>query len=305
VRHRLLVALGGLALGATTVTGVALARLPAPPAADQVLVIGHRGAPRRAPENTLASVDAAHRLGVRWVENDVQRTRDGRLVVLHDATLRRTTDAATVYPRRAPWRLTDFTLAEVERLDAGGWFAPRFAGERVPTLDAYLRRVDRDHQGLLLELKNPRDHPGLAADVAARLAADGWTDPGHLRDRLVVQSFDAAALRAFHRRCPAARTALLGTPPVRRLPDYARFVDAVAPDAGRLPAGYLTAAHAVRGDHGRPLRVYPWTVDDPARAVALVRAGADGVITDRPDVVRAALATAPAGSRTTTPGGAR
>ncbi|KOG86166.1 glycerophosphodiester phosphodiesterase, partial [Streptomyces varsoviensis] len=86
------------------------------------LVIGHRGSPVSAPENTLASVDAAARLGITWVENDVQRTKDGALVVLHDTTLSRTTDVEQRYPNRSPWRVADFTLAEIERLDAGSWY---------------------------------------------------------------------------------------------------------------------------------------------------------------------------------------
>jgi glycerophosphoryl diester phosphodiesterase len=291
MRVRWFVALGA---GAVTLAALAVTGLPGArsPAGAGVLVIGHRGAPGRAPENTLASVDAAHRLGVRWVENDVQRTRDGVLVVLHDAGLGRTTDAARVFPGRSPWRVGDFTYAEVQRLDAGGWFGRRFAGQRVPTLQAYLHRLDRNRQSLLLEIKNPASHPGLARDIAAALRAEGWLDPAHLRDRLIVQSFDAGALRAFHRLCPRVPTALLGDPPSARLRYDARFVDAVDPDASRLPPRYLAAVHGVRGDHGRPLRAYVWTVDDPARAVALVRAGADGVITDRPDAVRAALTAA-------------
>ena len=290
MRIRSLLAIGTAAL--TLSAPVLVARPhPRPSGAAPALprVIGHRGAPRHAPENTLASIDAAHRLGVRWVENDVQRTRDGRLVVLHDATLARTTDAAERYPGRSPWRVGDFTLRQVERLDAGRWFGARFAGQRVPTLDAYLRRLDHDHEDLLLEIKNPGLYPGLPGGIAARLRADGWTDRAHLAGRLMVQSFDAGAVRAFHRACPGARTALLGAPPADRLPGYARYLDAIDPDAAHLTRGYVAAVHAVRGAHGRPLRVYPWTVDDPAAAVALAGIGADGVITDRPDRILAAL----------------
>lgn len=290
MRIRPLLAFSGVALGLSVLpfTGLSHARPPAPTA--EVLTIGHRGAPDRAPENTLASIDAAHRLGVQWVENDVQRTEDGRLIVMHDATLRRTTNAASVHPRRSPWRISDFTLAEIERLDAGSWFSPRFAGERVPTLDAYLRRLDHNHQSLLLEIKNPQLYPGIAQQIAARLTADGWTDPGHLRNRLMVQSFGAGALRDFHRACPGARTGLLGAPPVGQLKRYAAYVDSVNPDASHLTRAYVAAVHAVKGDHGTPLRVFPWTVDSPAKAVALARLGVAGVITDRPDVIRTALA---------------
>ncbi len=93
-------------------------------AADRLTVpvaIGHRGVPSEAPENTLASIDRAARLGTVWVENDVQRTKDGALIVMHDTTLARTTDVKKRYPGRSPWKVADFTLAEIEKLDAGGW----------------------------------------------------------------------------------------------------------------------------------------------------------------------------------------
>lgn len=290
MRVRPVVAVSGLALGLAVQPLTALAPATSAPLAPAV-VVGHRGAPLRAPENTLASIDAARGLGVGWVENDVQRTRDGRLVVIHDATLNRTTDVATRYPGRSPWKVADFTLAEIEGLDAGSWFDRHFAGERIPTLDAYLRRVEHNRQNLLLEIKNPELYPGIARQIAGRLRADGWLDAGHLARRLMVQSFDADALRDFHEASPGARTGLLGNPPADRLGTYAGYLDTVNPDATHLTDGYIAAVHAVRGDHGRPMQVYAWTVDDPARAVALVRGGANGVITNRPDAVRAALAT--------------
>ncbi len=296
MRIRTLAALSGAVLGLSVLPFTALSHARSAAAPGPVLAIGHRGAPTRAPENTLPSIDAAHRLGVQWVENDVQRTRDGRLIVIHDDTLTRTTDAATRYPGRSPWKTGEFTLAEIERLDAGSWFDRRFAGTRVPTLDAYLRRLDHNRQSLLLEIKNPRLYPGIAGQIAARLRADGWSDPAHLHGRLMVQSFDAGALRDFHRACPGASTGLLGAPPAARLGGYARYLDTVNPDASRLTRRYVAAVHAVRGAHGRPLRVYAWTVDDPARAVALARLGVDGVITDRADVIRTALA-APGAAR--------
>lgn len=290
MRIRPLVAVSGLAvaLSALPFTTWTLTRATVRPVAT--VTIGHRGADTQAPENTLASIDAAHRLGVDWVENDVQRTRDDRLVVVHDTTLTRTTNARSLYPGRSPWKVADFTLAEVERLDAGSWFGKRFAGERIPTLDTYLRRIDHNRQNLLLEIKNPALYPGVARQIAARLRADGWLDTAHRERRLMVQSFDAGALAAFHRLVPGVRTGFLGGPPAGRLARYAAYVDTINPDASHLTGRYISAVHAVRGDHGKPLRVYPWTVDDTTRAVALSRLGADGVITDRPAAVRAALA---------------
>ncbi|NEE17929.1 glycerophosphodiester phosphodiesterase, partial [Streptomyces sp. SID7499] len=125
-------------------------RPEAPERQDAPVVVAHRGASGYAPENTLAAVDAADALGIDWVENDVHRTRDGVLVVLHDTDLKRTTDVEQVYPDRAPWAVKDFTAAELAKLDAGSWFGTQFTGARVPTLTQFLHRVERNRQKLLL-----------------------------------------------------------------------------------------------------------------------------------------------------------
>jgi glycerophosphoryl diester phosphodiesterase len=253
------------------------------------LVIGHRGASAQAPENTLAAIDRAAELGISWVENDVQRTKDGELVVIHDDSLLRTTNVKAVFPHRAPWKVKDFTAAEITRLDAGSWFGPRFAGTRVPTLTQYMRRVGHNHQKLLLEIKNPALYPGMERQILKVLGNEGWLDRQHLAGRLIVQSFDANSLRIVHDLAPAVRTALLGTPRVADLPAYAGFTDGINPSHGSLSRGYVAAVHSVAGAHGRPLTVFAWTVDDVDTARQVARYGVDGVISDKPDVVRTAL----------------
>ncbi|MGW1836554.1 glycerophosphodiester phosphodiesterase [Streptomyces sp. NPDC002067] len=252
---------------------------PGPPTAAVAspLVIAHRGASRQAPENTLAAVDAAHRAGLTWVENDVQRTRDGQLVVVHDATLRRTTDAPRALPGRAPWRVADLTAAEIARLDAGSWFAARFAGERVPTLDRYLRRLDHNHQSLLLELKNPARYPGIEAQTLRLLRAEGWLDRAHL-GRLVVQSFCARCVGTVHRLAPRLRTAVLGAPAPRDAARYARFTDGINPPMNRLTPGWTAAVHRLRGAHGDPLRICGWGPEAAPGAPAAAARGIDGVV---------------------------
>ncbi|MEV5320957.1 glycerophosphodiester phosphodiesterase family protein [Streptomyces sp. NPDC052687] len=278
----------------TSLLGTAALLFPVPharaeAAAQRPAVIAHRGASGHAPENTLAAVDKAAELGVEWVENDVQRTRDGELVVIHDDSLQRTTDVETVFPDRAPWKVGDFTAAEIARLDAGSWFGPAYAGARVPTLEQYLRRVESHHQKLLLEIKKPELYPGIERDTLKVLANEGWLDRSHVTGRLVVQSFSADSIRTVHKLRPAVRTGFLGAPPIAELPGYATFVDQVNPPYGALSTGYVASVHAFTGAHGRALQVSTWTVDsaDTARTVAAY--GVDGIITNRPDVVREAL----------------
>ena len=111
----------------------------------RALGVAHRGASREAPENTVAAFRLALDAGAPAVEGDVQRTRDGRLVVIHDQTVERTTDGRGA--------VGSFLFEDLRRLDAGRWFAPEFAGERVPSLDEVLDLM-RDRAPVLLEIKH-------------------------------------------------------------------------------------------------------------------------------------------------------
>ncbi|MCM1974899.1 MULTISPECIES: glycerophosphodiester phosphodiesterase family protein [unclassified Streptomyces] len=253
------------------------------------LVIAHRGASAYAPENTLAAVDEAAERDVEWVENDVQRTKDGELVVLHDDNLRRTTDVEEVFPDRAPWKVKDFTTAEIARLDAGSWFGPEYAGTRVPTLEQYLRRVERHHQKLLLEIKNPVLYPGIEQQALKVLGNEGWLDRKHVGTRLIVQSFSADSIRTVHALKPSVRTGFLGTPSVAELPAYSEFTDLINPSHGSISTGWVAAVHAFTGAHGSPLEVFAWTVDKASDARRVAGYGVDGIISNKPDAVREAV----------------
>ncbi|MEU6086115.1 glycerophosphodiester phosphodiesterase family protein [Streptomyces sp. NPDC047085] len=279
---------------AATAAFVGTAALPSPSSdarageSGRATVVAHRGASAYAPENTLASIDKAAKLGFTWVENDVQRTRDGRLVVIHDDSLARTTNVEQVFPGRAPWKVKDFTAAEIARLDAGSWYSPAYAGARVPTLEQYMRRVEHNHEKLLLEIKNPELYPGIEQETVKLLANEGWLDRQHL-GRLIVQSFSADSVRTVHALKPALTTAFLGKPPVTRLNEYARFTDLINPSYGSISADYVSAVHTHTGPHGGRLGVFAWTVDDAVTAWKVAGYRVDGIITNKPDVVRAAL----------------
>ncbi|GAA3781839.1 glycerophosphodiester phosphodiesterase [Streptomyces chiangmaiensis] len=277
----------------TAFFGLGVAILPTPhtdpTGGDGPVVVAHRGASAYAPENTLAAVDRAAAMGIDWVENDVQRTKDGRLVVIHDATLDRTTDVKKLYPRRSPWRVKDFTAAEIARLDAGSWFGPPYAGARVPTLRQYMARVSRNHQKLVLEIKNPQLYPGIERQTLELLSNEGWLDPDHLRHRLVIQSFSADSVRRVHELRPGIRTAYLGTPRTTELPAYARFTDQINSEYTRLSPRYVSTVHALKGPHDMPVKVFAWIVDSGFEAGRLTGFGVDGLITNVPDVVRRAV----------------
>ncbi|MFF2719212.1 glycerophosphodiester phosphodiesterase family protein [Streptomyces sp. NPDC058011] len=250
------------------------------------VVVAHRGASGYAPENTLAAADAAKALSVEWVENDVHRTKDGVLVVLHDTDLKRTTNVEEVFPGRAPWAVKDFTAAEIAKLDAGSWFGSQFTGTRVPTLSQFVNRLERNRQKLLLEIKSPATYPGIERDILRVLGQAGWLDRSHVRDRLVIQSFVADSVKEVHALRPDITTGFLGTPPVADLPGYAAFTDQINPSYATIDADYVAAVQRLKGPHGKRLRVSTWTVNDAANAAKVHAYGVDGIITNYPDVVR-------------------
>jgi glycerophosphoryl diester phosphodiesterase len=249
------------------------AQIPTPPllerlraaARDGMLVAGHRGASADHPENTAAAFRAAAAAGAQFVEFDVHQTRDGAWVVLHDATCDRTTDAVARYGRKGV-RIAELDLAEVRTLDAGRWFAPACAGERIPTLAEALAAAAPAVP--MVEQKG-----GDAAALAAALQQLG------AQDRVVVQSFDWAWLQEFHRAAPQVVVGALGTGEL---------------DAERLAALPVTGARFVHWDHrtltvaaaaavqrgGWLLGVY--TVDPELTMAGAARFGCDFVTTNRP-----------------------
>lgn len=253
------------------------------PAPLTTLDVAHRGASVVAPENTLAAVRAAAALGADMVEVDVRRTRDGALVLVHDPTLVRTTDAARRLPWRGPWQVADLTLAEVRRLDAGSAHSAVHAGEPVPTLADALDLAGDLGLGVQLELKAPSTYPGVVDDVLAELR--GWVlrSRGRPTPPVVVQSFDVVAMKELATRAPHVRVGVLGTPPSSHLPVLAGWAHQVNPRHVTVDRAYVDRVH----DLGMGCLV--WTVDRAWAMRRAVRLGVDGVITNRPDLLRSVL----------------
>jgi glycerophosphoryl diester phosphodiesterase len=247
--------------------------LPVPTLAIPRL-IAHRGASADAPENTLAALREAARQGAGWVEVDAVLTADGVPVVIHDDTLDRTTDG------HGPVAAAEF--AALRRRDAGSWFAPRFAGERVPTLAETIDLALELGLGLNVEIKPAAGHEEATARAVAALVDARWPVD---RPLVLLSSFEPVCLdiaRAVVPRCP--RGYLLWDPPADWL-TIARRVDAATINVhqDRQTAASI-AAHAVAG---RPVLAY--TVNDPGRARTLFGWGVAGVFTDAPGRMAAGL----------------
>jgi glycerophosphoryl diester phosphodiesterase len=236
------------------------------------LNLAHRGASAYAPENTLAAFRLAAQMGADGLELDAKLSRDGAIVVMHDATVDRTTDGSG--------RVSDLTLAELKHLDAGSKFDPKFAGERIPTLQEVIDAVG-ERLIVNVELTNYASAgDGLELKVVDLIAKRG------LAERLMVSSYSPLALRKVKRRAPRVVCGLVYAP---REPIFLRrawFAFLVPGLEAHHPQHSLIDAAAVRRFHARGQKVNTWTANDEADMRRLIDAGVDAIMTDRPDALR-------------------
>ena len=193
-------------------------------------VIAHRGASFNAPEETVPSYTLARELGADYLEMDIQRTKDGVLIALHDNTLERTTNIAEVYPQRAKDPLNTFTLEEIKRLDAGSWFnkaypdraRATYAGLKILTLDEVIDIAEggKNKPGLYIETKVPAQFPGIEEDLKKKLDQRGWlsqrpaaekgyVNVAHMPGRVVLQTFEKPSLELLQKSMPDTPKVLL------------------------------------------------------------------------------------------------
>lgn len=243
-------------------------RLPAQPTAPAL--IAHRGAAALAPENTLAGFRLAAARGARWVEFDVRLARDGTPVLFHDATLERTSDGSGPVARA--------TMDELARLDAGAWFGPGFAGERIPRLIEAIGELARLALGANIEIKAEPGAAEEAGAVVARTVRALWPDA---LPPPVLSSFSVAALLAARREAPDLARALVSATAGA---DAMAGIEDCGATALHCRHDRLRASGTARlVDSGLVVRA--WTVNDPVRARELLSWGAQSVISDHPDLL--------------------
>ena len=228
-------------------------------------IIAHRGSPKAAPENTLASFRQAALEGAKWVEFDVALTSDGRPVVFHDDALDRTTDGAGL--------LNDTPFDILRNLDAGAWFGRAFAGEMVPTLEEALELFATLGLGFNMEIKPAAGREQETAAVALATARACWEGPAPL-----ITSFSLAAVATAKEVEPGWPRGLLFDHVAEDWKDIADKLEAVSLGANHrhLSRELVTAIRAT----GRKVTAY--TVNDDARAALLFSWGVDAVFTDTP-----------------------
>jgi glycerophosphoryl diester phosphodiesterase len=231
---------------------------------------GHRGASAVAPENTYAAFEQAVAQGAEYAETDIRRTADGELVLVHDATLDRTSDG------RGP--VSSMTLAEIRRLDAGAWYGDAFRGERIPELAPFLHWIEA-HPGFgaALEVK--------ASGVGAEVARLAWASPA--RDRLAIYAFDPAEIRAAKTAVPTLPCILLlylDADPAGVL----ATIDACGADGADVP--WQWNATALLADmRERGLLMGGGSANGGDAAERLLALGSDMIDTDGPAAMLAAI----------------
>ncbi|MDE2058573.1 MAG: glycerophosphodiester phosphodiesterase [candidate division NC10 bacterium] len=236
------------------------------------LNVAHRGASALAPENTMAAFEKAIDLEADAIELDLHVSRDDELVVIHDYTLDRTTDG------RGP--VHALSLKELKRLDAGRWFGERFTGQRIPTLAEVLDRFG-GQVPLALEVKaGSAFFRGIEERVVAVLREH------QAIEQVAVASFDHHALVRLKELEPSLRTAalLVGRPMSMSTVALPSKADAMALECNLVTKTEIDACRAAG------LQLVVWVVNEPARMRHFIDLGADGIITDRPDLLRRALA---------------
>lgn len=244
------------------------------------LNMGHRGARALAPENTLAGMRAAMAAGADGVEFDVQRTKDGHLVVFHDDNLKRICGIQG--------RVVTSALAQLRELDAGRHFGPKFAGELIPTLDEVLETLPAS-AFVNIEAKRFRFRSdGLEAGIVDAFRRHG------LAGRCIVSSFNPVLLWRLGRMDRSIPLGLLYAPDEppglnRGWPRRFLRLAALHPYHGQVTPELLQKTHA----GGQ--QVNTWTVNEPDDMRRLLDLGVDSIITDRPDLLNEVLSQGPVG----------
>ena len=240
-------------------------------------IIAHRGASKEAPENTLAALELGIRQGADGVEFDVYKTGDGWLALMHDKDVLRTTNFKDVFTDGRSAKVSELSLAELRKLDAGSWHSADYAGEKVPTFEEALEKL-RGRATPVIEIK-PEDIGQDVAMIVQKLA---------LEKEVFVQSFSPRAISDFHKVLPEVTTGYLtgskvSDDSVERAREHLRI--ARESGASVVVCNYkLADREYIEEIHRNEFFVWVYTVDDAALMRLLMERGIDGIITNVPSV---------------------
>ncbi len=243
-----------------------------------VFVTGHRGFSGAAPENTLAAFRAAIDAGCDMIELDIHLSHDREVVVIHDDTLERTTTGKG--------NVADQTFTELKRWDAGAWFSPRFAGERIPSL-AEVLKLARNRILVNIELKKGKNFPYTMEELADLALRE--VEKAGMENQVLFSSFDPVAIDRIREKNPALPVALIQDKP---------WTSPEAAGRGKVyPILNCRATvlneNNIRRAHETGIHIHVWTLNTPEEMARFIALGVDGIITNHPDrLIRLLLAQA-------------
>lgn len=236
------------------------------------MIVAHRGASGKAPENTLASFSLALDLGADAVELDIQQTGDGKLVVMHDESLDRTTDGSGM--------VIEKSYAKIRGLDAGSWFSEDYAAEKVPLLEEALAAISPRGYALV-EIKHGGDiYPEIEQHIVDTMSArKDW------KARTVFIAFDPSVLQLIRQLDDTLATGLLTADTPEDYIDVAEEfgIQCFLPRWERMRDGSVAALHAAG------YSVHPWVMDSEEDARKVAGMGPDSLSSNHPDMLKRVL----------------
>lgn len=263
---------------------------------DYPVLVAHRGASFDAPESTLPAVKAALESGIDYIELDVQRTKDGKLVIFHDTNLLRLTNAKHVFPDKDNYELHNFTLEELKNLNYGAWFNLRYSERAsdsfseltIMTLEEVLDFVDPVNTGvgLALELKSPYLYEGIEKEIVDQLAEKEIREQEDLPPYILFLSFSPAALKRLSEFRPDSPRILLtkrNFVSPKRWQGWLDITEEVADGIG--PKGHVSFPWYIGAAHKRGLFVFPYVINRSWQLKIFSWFSADGYVTDRPELL--------------------
>lgn len=258
----------GLIAQNTEPVTAAFSRYPDNTLVQRPIVAAHRGTPSLAPENTMAGYHLSYELGADLIETDVQKTKDGEIIIMHDYTVDRTTDGTG--------NVKDLTLEDIQKLDAGSYFGEEFAGEKVPTFREFLQAFKGKEVILLVELKAD----GLAEETIQIIEEEG------MADQVVLQSFHLNSVKKSVEAAPHLPSGYLYSAAVPQT-EAARLTDARTKlnEATRLNASLNASYSSLSPEFTSYLRQrgmisFHWTFRNQADFGEQLQNGVIGPITD-------------------------
>lgn len=238
---------------------------------EMKMIFAHRGASGYAPENTMAAFRLAEKMNSDGIELDIQLTKDGEVIICHDEKVNRTTNG-TGY-------LKDYTLKELQKLDAGSWFSNEFRGERIPTLDEFLAFASKTNLVVNIEIKNiPFFYQGIEKKMLDLISKY------KMLDRVLISSFDHYTLAKVAKLNPQIKLGVLFSTRIIDPVNYVRHlpfkVYSVHPHVSFVDKKYIQAFHEY------DYKIYPYTVDSLSLFKKLTSYCLDGCFTNFPDKMK-------------------